>query len=138
MGRCCNPIPGDLIFGFITINDGVKIHRNSCSNAEHLMSKMAYRLVKARWKDEELKERLAAIKLFGTDSLGIVNKLTEIISNQQNVNMKFISFETNDGLFEGRIKVLVYDTQHLEQLMSKFEQVEGVMRVERWDVEVED
>ena len=137
MGRCCNPIPGDLIFGFITINDGVKIHRNSCSNAEHLMSKMAYRLVKARWKTEELKERLAAIKLHGTDSLGIVNKLTEIISNQQNVNMKFISFETNDGLFEGRIKVLVYDTQHLEQLMRKFEQVEGVIRVERWDVEVE-
>jgi guanosine-3',5'-bis(diphosphate) 3'-pyrophosphohydrolase len=137
MGRCCNPIPGDLIFGFITINDGVKIHRNSCSNAEHLMSKMAYRLVKAKWKTEELKERLAAIKLFGTDSLGIVNKLTEIISNQQNVNMKFISFETNDGLFEGRIKVLVYDTQHLEQLMSKFEQVEGVIRVERWDADVE-
>jgi len=137
MGRCCNPIPGDLIFGFITINDGVKIHRNSCSNAEHLMSKMAYRLVKAKWKTEELKERLAAIKLFGTDSLGIVNKLTEIISNQQNVNMKFISFETNDGLFEGRIKVLVYDTQHLEQLMSKFEQVEGVIRVERWDIEIE-
>lgn len=133
MGRCCNPIPGDQIFGFITINDGVKIHRNSCSNAEHLMSKMAYRLVKAKWKTEELKERLAAIKLHGTDSIGIVNKLTEIISNQQNVNMKFISFETNDGLFEGRIKALVYDTEHLEQLMRKFEQVEGVIRVERWD-----
>ena len=137
MGRCCNPIPGDIIFGFITINEGVKIHRNSCPNAEHLMSKMAYRLVKAKWKQEELKERLAAIKLHGIDSLGIVNRLTEIISNQQNVNMKFISFETNDGLFEGRIKVLVYDTEHLEQLMRKFEQVEGVIRVERWDTSEE-
>lgn len=135
MGRCCNPLPGDQVFGFITINEGVKIHRNSCPNAEHLMSKMAYRLVKAKWKNEELKERLAAIKLFGIDSIGIVNRLTEIISNQQNVNMKFISFETNDGLFEGRIKVLVYDTQHLEQLMGKFEQVEGVQRVERWDTD---
>lgn len=135
MGKCCNPLPGDLVFGFITINEGVKIHRNSCPNAEHLMSKMAYRLVKAKWKNEELKERLAAIKLFGIDSIGIVNRLTEIISNQQNVNMKFISFETNDGLFEGRIKVLVYDTQHLEQLMGKFEQVEGVQRVERWDTD---
>ena len=77
--------------------------------------------VKAKWKQEELKERLAAIKLHGIDSLGIVNRLTEIISNQQNVNMKFISFETNDGLFEGRIKVLVYDTEHLEQLMRKFD-----------------
>jgi GTP pyrophosphokinase len=137
MGKCCNPLPGDLIFGFITINDGVKIHRNSCSNAEHLMSKMAYRLVKAKWKAEELKERLAAIKLHGIDSIGIVNKLTEIISNQQSVNMKFISFETNDGLFEGRIKVLVYDTEHLVQLMGKFEQVEGVLRVERWDTNEE-
>ena len=98
---------------------------------------MAYRLVKAKWKQEELKERLAAIKLHGIDSLGIVNRLTEIISNQQNVNMKFISFETNDGLFEGRIKVLVYDTEHLEQLMRKFEQVEGVIRVERWDTSEE-
>jgi len=138
MGTCCNPIPGDLIFGFITTNEGVKIHRNSCPNAEQLMSKMAYRLVKARWKDEELTERLAAIKLHGIDSLGIVNRLTEIISNQQNVNMKFISFETNDGLFEGRIKVLVYDTQHLEQLMRKFELEEGVKRVERWDIASEE
>ena len=138
MGNCCNPLPGDLIFGFITTNDGVKIHRNSCPNAEDLMSKMAYRLVKARWKDEELTERLAAIKLYGIDSLGIVNRLTEIISNQQNVNMKFISFETNDGLFEGRIKVLVFDTQHLDQLMRKFELVEGVKRVERWDITSEE
>ena len=69
LANCCKPIPGDDVFGFITINEGIKIHRNNCANAEHLMSKMAYRLVKARWKDEELKERLAAIKLFGTDEL---------------------------------------------------------------------
>lgn len=134
IGTCCNPIPGDLIFGFITTNEGVVIHRNSCPNSEQLMSKMAYRLVKAKWKNEELTERLAALKLYGTDSLGIVNRLTEIISNQQNVGMKFISFETNDGLFEGRIKVLVYDTKHLEELMRKFELLEGVRRVERWDI----
>lgn len=138
IGTCCNPIPGDLIFGFITTNEGVIIHRNSCPNSEQLMSKMAYRLVKAKWKDEELTERLAALKLHGIDSLGIVNRLTEIISNQQNVNMKFISFETNDGLFEGRIKVLVYDTKHLEELMRKFELVEGVKRVERWDIATEE
>jgi len=133
MGACCNPLPGDQIFGFITANEGIKIHRNSCPNSEHLMSKTANRLVKARWKDEELTERIAAIQLNGIDSLGIVNELTEIISNQQHVDMRFISFETIDGLFEGRIKVLLYDIQHLEQLMRKFEQVEGVKRVERWD-----
>ena len=71
----------------------------------------------------------------GIDSVGLVNKLTEIISNQHNVDMRFISFETNDGVFEGRIKVLVFDTEHLEQLMGKFEQVDGVQRVERWDLE---
>ena len=131
LSQCCNPIPGDKVFGFITINEGIKIHRTSCPNAEHLMSKMAYRCIKASWKSEELKENIAAITVYGIDRLGIVNKLTEIVSNQHNVNMKSISFETDDGIFEGHLKVLVYDTEHLDQLMRKFEQVEGVQRVER-------
>jgi GTP pyrophosphokinase len=130
MARCCNPIPGDNVFGFITISEGIKIHRNNCPNAEHLQSKMAYRCVKAR---QDLIERVAAIRLVGIDDVGIVNKITEVISKEHNVNMKSISFETNDGLFEGRIKLLVYDTEHLEQLMRKFELVDGVKRVERWD-----
>jgi guanosine-3',5'-bis(diphosphate) 3'-pyrophosphohydrolase len=137
MARCCNPIPGDKVFGFITINEGIKIHRNSCPNAEHLMSKMAYRCVKAGWKSQELVERIAAIQITGIDNLGLVNKLTEIISKQHHVNMKSISFESFDGIFEGRLKVLVYDTEHLEQLMRKFEEVEGVQRVIRWDSEEE-
>jgi GTP pyrophosphokinase len=131
MAGCCNPIPGDDVFGFITINEGIKIHRYNCPNAEHLMSKMAYRCIKARWKNASLKENLAAITVHGIDRLGIVNKLTEIISNQHNVNMKSISFETEDGIFEGNLMVMVYDTEHLEQLMRKFEQVEGVQRVYR-------
>jgi GTP pyrophosphokinase len=99
---------------------------------------MDYRCIKARWKSQELIERLAAIKINGIDSIGLVNRLTEIISNQHNVNMKSISFETEDGIFEGRIKVMVYDTEHLEQLMRKFEQVDGVQRVVRWDLQEED
>lgn len=138
LAKCCNPIPGDSVFGFITINDGIKIHRNNCPNAEHLMSKMAYRCINARWKNQELVERMAAIKVFGFDKVGIVNRLTEIISNQHNVNMRSISFETEDGIFEGRIRVMVYDTEHLEQLMHKFEQVEGVQRVVRWDEQLEE
>jgi GTP diphosphokinase / guanosine-3',5'-bis(diphosphate) 3'-diphosphatase len=133
MARCCNPIPGDQVFGFITISEGIKIHRNNCPNAEHLQSKMAYRCVKARWRSQDLIERVAAIRLIGIDDVGIVNKITEVISKEHNVNMKSISFETNDGLFEGKIKLLVYDTEHLEQLMRKFELVDGVKRVERWD-----
>ena len=131
MAACCNPIPGDDVFGFISVNDGIKVHRYSCSNAEHLMSKMAYRCIKARWESSKLKESLASITVFGIDRIGLVNRITEIISNQHNVNMKSISFETNDGIFEGSIKVLVYDTEHLKSLMRKFEQVEGVQRVTR-------
>ncbi|MEY4288575.1 MAG: hypothetical protein RLZZ30_663 [Bacteroidota bacterium] len=133
LARCCNPIPGDKIFGFITINNGIKIHRFTCPNAVHLMSKLAYRCLKAKWEGEQLVERIAAIRIVGIDQLGMVNRLTEIISKQNHVNMKSISFETNDGVFEGRIKVLVFDTAQLEQLTRKFEEVEGVQRVTRWD-----
>ena len=133
LARCCNPIPGDKIFGFITISSGIKIHRYNCPNAVHLMSKLAYRCLKAKWEGEQLIERIAAIRIVGIDQLGMVNRLTEIISKQNHVNMKSISFETNDGVFEGRIKVLVYDTAQLEQLTRKFEEVEGVQRVTRWD-----
>lgn len=138
LAKCCNPIPGDAVFGFITINEGIKIHRNNCANAEHLMSKMAYRCVKAKWKSKELVSHLASLRLVGIDNIGIVNRITEIISNQHNVNMKSISFEANDGLFEGKIQVLVYDKEHLDQLIGKFELIEGVKRVERWDNQEED
>lgn len=133
LAQCCSPIPGDKVFGFITINDGVKIHRTNCPNAEHLMSKLAYRCITARWKNDHLVEREVTVEIFGFDRMGIVNHLTEIISNQHNVNMKSISFETEGGLFEGRVKVMVYDAEHLDQLMRKFEQLEGVQRVVRWD-----
>ena len=133
LAKCCNPIPGDLVFGFITTNDGINIHRNNCVHAEHLQSKMAYRCVKTRWKSQKLESYLVSLRLLGIDDVGIVNKITEIISNELNVNMKYISFEANDGLFEGKISVLVYDREHLDQLTQKFELIEGVKRIERWD-----
>lgn len=134
LAKCCHPIPGDEVFGYITLNDGIKIHRTTCPNAIHLMSKEANKCIKATWKDKKLTEREVVIKINGIDDIGIVHKITEIISHQHNVNMKSISFETNDGIFEGMMKVLVYDTEHLEQLMSKFEQVQGVQRVVRWNI----
>ncbi|NBW59371.1 MAG: bifunctional (p)ppGpp synthetase/guanosine-3',5'-bis(diphosphate) 3'-pyrophosphohydrolase, partial [Crocinitomicaceae bacterium] len=119
LAKCCNPIPGDIVFGFITMNDGIKIHRGNCPNAGDLLSKLAFRCIKAKWKQDKLVERIAAIKIIGIDQIGLVNKLTDIISKQNNINMKSISFETTDGVFEGRIKVLVFDTEHLEQLTNK-------------------
>lgn len=131
--RCCNPLPGDSVFGFITVKDGIKIHRTNCPNAENLMSKMAYRCISAKWKAKELEEHIAKLKIIGIDGIGIVNKITEIVSFQHNVNMKSISFESKDGMFEGKIQVYVFDKIHLDELIEKFEILEGVKRVERWD-----
>lgn len=131
--RCCNPLPGDSVFGFITINDGIKIHRTTCPNAENLMSKLAYRCIQAHWKSQEVKEHIAILKIIGIDGIGIVNKITQIISFQHNVNMKSISFESKDGIFEGQIQVYVLDKMHLDELIEKFTLLEGVKRVERWD-----
>ena len=135
ISKCCNPIPGDKVFGFITIGQGIKIHRSNCQNAVHLMSKYAYRCIKATWKSKHEVERIAAIKIIGIDRMGLVNKLTEIISKENKVNMKSISFDTVDGVFEGHIRVLVLDTEHLELLTRKFEEIEGVQRVVRWDMQ---
>jgi GTP pyrophosphokinase len=131
--KCCNPLPGDSVFGFITINDGIKIHRTDCPNAENLMSKMAYRCISARWKAKEVQDHIAKLRIIGIDDIGIVNKITEIISFQHNINMRSISFESKDGMFEGKIQVYVMDKYHLEELIDKFEILEGVKRVERWD-----
>ena len=131
--RCCNPVPGDSVFGFITINEGIKIHRTNCPNAENLISKNAYRCISAKWKSKESTEHIAKLKLIGIDDIGIVNKITQIISFQHNVNMKSISFDSYDGFFEGKIQVYVFDKQHLEELIDKFTLLDGIKRVERWD-----
>jgi GTP pyrophosphokinase len=138
LAPCCNPLPGDDIFGFITKGEGIKVHRDNCPNATQMMSKYAYRIIKARWKSQFVEERIAKIKLLGLDDIGIVNKITDIISKQQRVNMKSISFSTTGEVFEGIIEVLVYDKEHLEQLISKFELVDGVKSVERMVSEATD
>ncbi|NBV09297.1 MAG: bifunctional (p)ppGpp synthetase/guanosine-3',5'-bis(diphosphate) 3'-pyrophosphohydrolase [Flavobacteriia bacterium] len=137
LANCCNPIPGDNVFGFITLNQGIKIHRSDCPNSVHLMSKYAYRCMKAIWKSAKMEERLAAIRIVGIDQIGLVNRLTEIISKENKVNMKSIHFDTHDGVFEGKIQVMVFDTEHLEQLMQKFQELEGIQRVSRLDSEDE-
>jgi GTP pyrophosphokinase len=131
LANCCTPIPGDDVFGFITATEGIKIHRVNCPNATRLMSNYAYRIIKATWKSKHLKERLAGIKITGIDDVGIVNTITNIISQEHRVNMKSISFESTDGIFEGKIMLYVYDTEHLDKLMLQFEQINGVKAVER-------
>lgn len=128
---CCSPIPGDDVFAFITNSDGIKVHRTNCPNATQMMSNYAYRVIKATWQSQKLKEELTHLVIKGIDDMGIVNSITNIISHEHNVNMKAISFKSDDGVFEGDIRLYVYDTEHLDKLMDKFEQIEGVKSVER-------
>ncbi|MCW3083769.1 MAG: RelA/SpoT family protein [Bacteroidetes bacterium] len=133
LSPCCTPIPGDDVFGFITINEGIKIHRVNCPNAIQLLSNYAYRVVKAKWTSQELISFLAGIKITGIDEVGLVNNITKIISNELNVNMRSISFDTNDGTFDGSVTVFVHDTNHLTELMKKLKKVNGVLTVTRME-----
>ncbi|TAL61252.1 MAG: bifunctional (p)ppGpp synthetase/guanosine-3',5'-bis(diphosphate) 3'-pyrophosphohydrolase [Bacteroidetes bacterium] len=133
LSPCCHPIPGDDVFGFITINEGIKIHRVNCPNATKMLANHAYRVVKARWTNQELISFLAGIRMTGTDRLGVMNNLTKIISSELNINMRSLSFDTNDGVFEGKIMLFVHDTKHLTELMGKLKKVPGVQTVSRFD-----
>lgn len=133
LSACCNPIPGDDVFGFITIGEGIKIHRINCPNAIKLLSNYAYRVVKAKWMNDQLISFLAGIKIIGTDELGLVNNITKIISAENNVNMRSIKFDTDDGIFEGTIMIYVHDTKHLNHLIDVLKKVKGVSKVHRID-----
>jgi GTP pyrophosphokinase len=133
LSPCCNPIPGDDVFGFVTVSEGIKIHRVNCPNAIKLLSNYAYRVVRAKWLNDELISFLAGIKITGTDELGIVNNITKVISNENNVNMRSINFDTDDGIFEGTIMIYVHDTKHLNHMIDNLKKVKGVNKVERID-----
>ncbi|NNM94486.1 MAG: bifunctional (p)ppGpp synthetase/guanosine-3',5'-bis(diphosphate) 3'-pyrophosphohydrolase [Bacteroidia bacterium] len=133
LAPCCNPIPGDDVFGFVTVNEGIKIHRVNCPNAIELMSNHAYRIVKAKWTSQKLLSFLAGIRIIGIDKLGLVNNITQVISTELNVNMRSLTFDTNDGTFEGMIMVFVHDTAHLTNLLEKLKKVDGVVQVMRLD-----
>ncbi|MDP4685892.1 MAG: RelA/SpoT family protein, partial [Salibacteraceae bacterium] len=115
----------------VTVSDGIKIHRENCPNAIQLMSNYAYRIVKAKWTNAESIAFLAGIRINGFDQVGLVSEVTKVISNEYNVNMRSISFDTDDGIFSGSIKVYVNDTTHLTELMRKLRNVSGVNSVSR-------
>lgn len=131
LANCCSPIPGDNVFGFVTVQDGIKIHRSNCPNATELLSNYAYRVIKARWASKELVEFEVGVKFTGIDDVGLVHKITNVISSDMNVNMKAITFESIDGIFEGSVKVLVTDTDHLSVLIERLKSIDGVLTVDR-------
>ena len=142
MAACCRPIPGDEVFGFVTVSGGIKIHRSACPNSTQLLSKYGYRVLKARWAGDEDREGAEAVKatatiaFAGVDDIGLVNHITGIISADMSVDMKKVSFETNEGSFEGRIEVLVNDTGHLGELIERLRQVPGMASVDRLEDEL--
>jgi len=133
LSPCCNPIPGDDVFGFITVSEGIKIHRVNCPNAMQLMSNYAYRIVKARWANQQQIAFLAGIGFTGIDEVGVVSKISKVISNELKVNMRSISIESNDGIFEGTIMLFVHDTEHLTKLIKKMKEIHGILTVNRID-----
>nr|MBC7613072.1 bifunctional (p)ppGpp synthetase/guanosine-3',5'-bis(diphosphate) 3'-pyrophosphohydrolase [Pseudopedobacter sp.] len=137
LSNCCNPIPGDDVFGFVTVSDGIKIHRTNCPNATKLMSSFGYRIVKAKWTSQKQLAFLTGLKITGIDEVGLINNLTQVISTDFKVNMRSITVDTEDGIFKGTIMIYVNDTQHLDNLIKKIKEVKGITNVSRFDSEME-
>ncbi len=131
LSQCCNPIPGDDVFGFISVSDGIKVHKKNCPNAIQLQSNYAYRIMSAKWIDSSQEEFTAEIKLTGLDNLGLINEITEIISDHMHVNMKNLNFDTDGGTFSGRITVVVKNKGILKKLIDNLKAVKGIDKVSR-------
>ena len=131
LARCCHPIYGDPIFGFVTINGGIKIHRQDCPNAPELRRRYGYRVVKARWSGKGASQYSITLRVIGNDDIGIVNNLTSIISKDERLVLRSINIDSHDGLFSGNLVVMLEDTSRLEQLIKKLRTVKGVKQVDR-------
>jgi GTP pyrophosphokinase len=131
LSSCCNPIPGDIVFGFITIKDGIKIHKKTCPNALSLQSNYAYRIMSAKWIDSSQQVFRAVIKLTGIDKLGLVNSITKVVSESMNVNIKNISFDSDSGTFKGQIALEVNNNNFVEKLMERLQKINGIEKVFR-------
>ena len=131
LSKCCNPISGDKVFGFISVKDKIKVHKNSCKNAIGLQSNFAYRIISAYWIDSSEQEFGAIVKLSGIDTLGLVNQITKVISKNMSVNIKKINFNTSKGLFIGEINVFVKNNSTLERLLKNLSKINGIEKVTR-------
>lgn len=131
LSTCCNPIPGDEVFGFITINEGIKVHKRDCPNAISLQSNYAYRIIQAKWIDSTQQEFKAILHITGMDTIGLTNKLTKVISDNMNVNIQSISLSGEAGIFNGQIAVIVQNNNILRKLIDNIKQIDGVDKVTR-------
>ena len=131
LSKCCNPIPGDEVFGFVSVNEGIKVHKKNCPNAIALQSNYAYRIITAKWVDSTQQDFTAEIHLSGIDNLGLINDITDVISDEMHVNMRNINFATEGGTFTGRITVVVKNKSILKKLVSNLKEIKGIEKVVR-------
>ena len=131
LSKCCNPIAGDDIFGFTTVEDGIKVHRTTCPNAIEMRSNYDYRLIRARWVSKDSIDFIAYLMIKGIDRIGLMNNVTKVISAQMNVNIKSVNIVSNDGLFEGEITLKIHNVNFLNALIKKLKKIEGIKTIER-------
>jgi guanosine-3',5'-bis(diphosphate) 3'-pyrophosphohydrolase len=135
LAKCCNPIPGDDVFGFVSVGKGMTIHRTNCPNAPSLLANYGHRIVKTKWAKNKEISFLTGLKIIGMDDVGVVNKITNIISGDLKVNISALTIESREGLFEGTIKVFVHDKEELEELVNRLKRLKGIHTVDRFDTE---
>lgn len=135
LANCCKPIPGDDVFGFISTGEGLKIHRTTCPNATRLMANYGHRVVKTKWAKNKEISFLTGLKIIGLDDVGVIHKITNLISGELRVNISAMTIEANDGIFEGNVKVFVHDKEELDNLVDELLSLPGIERVDRYDTE---
>jgi GTP pyrophosphokinase len=131
IANCCNPIPGDAVFGFVSANEGLKVHKKDCPNALQLRSNYSYRIIQAKWIDSTQSDFKATLGITGIDTIGLVNEVTQIISSDHMINMKSVHFDSNDGVFTGKIVVIVQNKRSLDNLVDNLKKINGIDKVTR-------
>jgi guanosine-3',5'-bis(diphosphate) 3'-pyrophosphohydrolase len=135
LAKCCNPIPGDDVFGFVSTGKGLIIHRTSCPNAAQLLANYGHRVVKTKWAKNKEISFLTGLKIVGLDDVGVINKITNVISGDLRINIAALTIESKEGLFQGTIKVFVHDKEELEELVNRLKGLQGIQTVDRFDTE---
>jgi guanosine-3',5'-bis(diphosphate) 3'-pyrophosphohydrolase len=135
LANCCKPIPGDDVFGFVTTGKGLTIHRTNCPNAAKLLSNYGHRVVKTKWAKNKEISFLTGLRIIGLDDVGVVNKITNLISGEMRINIAAITIEAKEGLFEGNMRVYVHDKEELDELVSRLRALTGIHSVDRFDTE---
>jgi GTP pyrophosphokinase len=135
LAKCCSPIPGDDVFGFVSTGKGLIIHRINCPNAAQMMANYGHRIVKTKWAKNKEISFLTGLRIVGIDDVGVINKITNVISGELRINISALTIESGDGLFKGMIKVFVHDKEELEELVDRLKSLEGIQTVDRFDTE---